>query len=78
MRVVIAKVDEVLFDGEADSLTVPGSAGQMKILAHHEALITTLKAGTATVPESKTSDPKTFPILRSVLQLHKNSATVLW
>ena len=49
MHIVIAKVDQNLFDGEAESLTVPGSAGEMTVLGEHMPLVTTLKPGTITV-----------------------------
>ncbi|MBC7836568.1 F0F1 ATP synthase subunit epsilon, partial [Acetobacteraceae bacterium] len=49
MHVTIARVDELLYDGEARSLTVPGSAGEMTLLSEHEPLISTLKPGLITV-----------------------------
>src|SRR3989344_5440360 len=45
MHLVIAKIDETLYDGEVYSLTAPGVAGEMTVLGRHEPLITTLKAG---------------------------------
>ena len=53
MRVVIAKVDEIYFDGEADSVTLPGAEGEMTVLPEHEPLITTLKAGVITVRDRR-------------------------
>jgi F0F1-type ATP synthase epsilon subunit len=52
MHIVIAKVDETLFEGEAQSLTVPGREGEKTVLGHHEPLITTLKPGNGTVSRS--------------------------
>ena len=49
MKVVIAKVDQNLFDGEAKSLTVPAADGEMTVLPEHMPVVTTLKAGTITV-----------------------------
>jgi F-type H+-transporting ATPase subunit epsilon len=77
MRVVIAKVDEVLFEGDAYSLTVPGSAGEMTVLGHHEPLITTLKAGEARVRLSTGAEPKVFAITGGVLEINTTSATVI-
>ena len=77
MRVTIAKVDENLFDGEAVSMTVPGSAGEMTILSHHEPLITTLKAGTIVLRETRDSTPQTFPIESGVLEVNGEGATVI-
>jgi len=75
MKVIIAKVDENLFDGEAESLTVPGSAGEMTVLGEHMPIVTTLKAGTVTV-RSKDGD-KTFDITGGVLEVRRDGATVI-
>jgi F-type H+-transporting ATPase subunit epsilon len=77
MHVVIAKVDEVLYDGEAEALTVPGTAGEMTVLSHHEPLITTLKPGDIRVKETKNSDPQIFPVQGGVLEVRSDGATVI-
>lgn len=77
MKVVIAKVDEVLFDGEAVSLTVPGVDGQMTVMGGHMPLITTLKEGLIIIRESKDSIQKTFPIHSGVMEVRHDGATVL-
>lgn len=77
MHVVIARVDEVLFDGEAYSLTVPGVAGEMTVLGHHEATITTLKKGDARVRTSATTPPQIIPIEGGVLEVNAQGATVI-
>jgi F-type H+-transporting ATPase subunit epsilon len=76
MHVVIAKVDETLFEGEARSLTVPGVEGEMTILGHHEPLVTTLKPGTVTVRVQGEAD-QTFPIEGGVLEVRSDGATVI-
>lgn len=77
MKLVIAKVDQVYYDGEAYSVTVPGTEGVMTVLTDHEPLITTLKAGTIVVHESQGSEPKTFPIESGMLEVRQEGATVL-
>lgn len=77
MHIVIAKVDEVLFEGEAYSLTVPGAAGEMTVLGHHEPLITTLKAGEARVRLSPGEAPQVFAISGGVLEVRSDGATVI-
>ena len=44
-HLTIASVGQTRFDGAAVSASVPGRAGDMTILPHHEPLITTLKVG---------------------------------
>lgn len=77
MHIVIAKVDEVLFEGEAYSLTVPGAAGEMTVLGSHEPLITTLKSGEARVHVSAGDAPRLFPIAGGVLEVRRDGATVI-
>ena len=77
MKVVIAKVDEVLFEGEAHSLTVPGADGEMTVLGSHMPLITTLKQGVASVRTAPNAEPKTFPISGGVLEVRADGATVI-
>lgn len=77
MHIVIAKVDEVLFEGEAYSLTVPATEGEMTVLGHHEPLITTLKAGEAQVRLGRGTELKVFKIEGGVLEVRADGATVI-
>lgn len=77
MHLVIAKVDEVYFDGEAHSLTAPGTEGEMTILGEHMPLVTTLKAGELVVHERADSAPKKFPVESGVLEVRRDGATVI-
>ena len=76
MHVVIAKVDEVYFDGEAESLTAPGRDGEMTILGEHMPLVTTLKEGELVV-RVKGQPDKTFPVEEGVLEVRHDGATVI-
>ncbi len=76
MRVVIAKVDEVYFDGEAESLTVPGVEGEMTILGEHMPLVTTLKEGNLIVRVGGEAE-KVFPVKTGVLEVRHDGATVI-
>lgn len=77
MHLVIAKVNETLFEGEAHSLVAPGSAGEMTVLGHHEPLITTLKAGELRVHLTAGDEPKLFRIEGGVLEVRSEGATVI-
>lgn len=80
-HLVIASVGETKFDGPALSATLPGSDGELTILAHHEPLVTTLKPGTITVRlsgEGETlGEPKKFPVESGILEVSGNRAVVL-
>jgi len=79
MHVLIAKVDETLYDGDAEALVVQGVEGEMTILAHHIPLITILKQGIIRVIETKYKDkePLQFPVDGGVLEINRDGATVI-
>jgi F-type H+-transporting ATPase subunit epsilon len=78
MKLVIAKVDKVFFDGECQSVTLPGAAGELTVLGHHEPLITTLKEGIITVRAAELENGQmTFSIIKGLLEVRSDGATVI-
>ncbi|HVV39227.1 MAG TPA: F0F1 ATP synthase subunit epsilon [Candidatus Paceibacterota bacterium] len=77
MHVVIAKVSEVFFDGEAYSMTVPATAGDMTVLGEHMPLITTLKPGTISIRETAGASPKEIEVEGGVMEVRHDGATVI-
>ncbi|HWB34162.1 MAG TPA: F0F1 ATP synthase subunit epsilon [Candidatus Paceibacterota bacterium] len=77
MHVVIAKVDEVFYDGEAHSMTVPAADGEMTVLGEHMPLITTLKPGIIVVRETEEGAPKEIAVEGGVLEVRREGATVI-
>lgn len=75
LSVTITSVTEKLFDGEALSVTVPGSEGMLQVLAHHEPFVSTLTKGTVEVKTS--TETQSFPIQSGVIEVSNNRATVL-
>lgn len=75
-HLVIASVGQTLYDGRASSANFPGTAGEFGVLPHHEALVTTLKAGTITVKD-QSGDTKSFDIEKGVLECANNRVVVL-
>jgi F-type H+-transporting ATPase subunit epsilon len=75
MKVVIAKVDENLYDGDAVSVTLPGAEGEMTVLGEHEPLITTLKEGVIIVHMG--DENREFPIQGGVLEVRHEGVTVI-
>ncbi len=75
-HLVIASVGETLFDSRAQSVTVPGASGEMQVLAHHEAIVTTLKPGTITV-KHQSGTASTFNVDGGVLECANNKVVVL-
>jgi F-type H+-transporting ATPase subunit epsilon len=80
-RLIIASVGKTLFEGEAASVTFPGTAGEFTVLAHHEPFITTLKEGIITVRLSGRSNASVgaqeFPVEKGILECSNNRAIVL-
>jgi len=82
-HLVIASVGETRFDGPVISATIPTTAGEITVLAHHEPLVATLKGGTITVREAALNEgdvamrTKEFPVDGGVLEVSGNRAVVL-
>ncbi len=49
--------ERVLFSGDVDRVDLPGSEGDMGILAHHAPLVTTLRPGIVTIINGNTKVP---------------------
>ena len=75
-HLIVASVGETRFDGAALSVTLPGTAGEMTLLPHHEPLVTTLKPGTITVKNSL-GETKQFAIEGGVIECSGNKVVVL-
>lgn len=75
MHIVIAKVDETLFEGEAKSVTLPGQEGELTVMGGHMPLISTLKEGDITVRTD--GAPRVFHITGGVLEVRRDGATVI-
>ena len=76
MHLEIITPDKKLFEGEAKSLTVPGSEGSLGILNRHAAMVASLKKGKVKVSTEK-EGVKTFEIKGGVIEVLKNKVIVL-
>jgi len=76
LKLTISKVDGPIFDGKVVSVTVPGIAGEMTILANHSALISPLKKGTMTLKKSDTTI-ELIELESGTLEISQNHATIL-
>jgi F-type H+-transporting ATPase subunit epsilon len=76
-HLTVSSVTESKFDGEALSVHVPGMDGEMEVLAEHQPMITTLKAGTITVKTKDNKDGEKFVIEKGILEVANNRAVVL-
>ncbi len=76
MKLTIAKIDKILWSGEAESVSVPGTDGMMTILSHHMPLITTLEKGEIRV-KTKEGGLESFPIEKGMLEVNKEETVIL-
>jgi len=75
-HLTVAKINELAFAGEVESVSLPGIDGEMTVLADHEALISPLREGTIVINETK-DNATTFSISEGTLEVSNNKATVL-
>ncbi len=72
----IARVDAPVFSESAVSVTVPGSEGEMTLLADHTPLMTALRAGTITV-RKEDSTSEIYDVTSGTLEVSQNQVTIL-
>lgn len=76
MKLTVAKVDEVLFKGEAASLWCTGALGDITILPHHAPLVTPLKKGELKIVDGEGKEIF-IPVESGILEVAHNEATVI-
>lgn len=68
--------ERIVFNGQAQQLSVPGAAGSLGILANHAPLLTELKIGEAVLKEPSGAE-RHFYIGGGFLEVNKNHVTIL-
>jgi len=76
MQVHIARVNGILWSGEADAITAPGVEGELTALPNHVPLVTNLKPGRLVVKQ-KGKEVFTQDVERGVFEVTAESVTVL-
>ncbi|MDP2637052.1 MAG: hypothetical protein Q8P03_00345 [bacterium] len=72
----IHSIDREIFSGNALALTVPGSQGELQVLADHVPLITLLKEGNL-VLKTENAKEQTIPIAGGVLEVKEKEVVAL-
>lgn len=75
MRVEILSPDKLIFEGEADSIQLPGKNGSFGILNNHAPIVATLKEGKVVVKNNGTAQE--FDVNGGVVEVLKNKVIVL-
>ena len=76
LNLTISRVDAPVFSGPITSVTVPGSEGEMTLLADHTPLMTALRAGTITIRKAD-GQTETFPVASGTMEVSHNTVTIL-
>jgi len=75
MTLEILTPDKKVYEGEATSVTLPGTLGQFEILNHHAPIISTLEDGKLIIRNAGKED--VFVIQGGVVECLNNKVTVL-
>jgi len=74
MKLEILTPDKTVYEGEATSVTLPGTLGQFEILNNHAPIISTLEDGKVTVRGAK---EEIFIIKGGVVEASNNKVIIL-
>jgi len=77
MTLEILTPDKKIYEGEATSVTLPGTLGSFEILNHHAPIISTLEDGKLVVRGSSSGKEEIFYIQGGVVEALNNVVTVL-
>jgi F-type H+-transporting ATPase subunit epsilon len=75
MLAKIISLDKKVFEGEVDSVVVPGKEGQLTILSNHIPLICPLKKGKIRIIKEK--EETEFEIEEGILKVDKKGVKIL-
>ena len=75
MHIEILTPDKIIFSGEVDSATFPGSKGQFQVLNNHAALVSSLDKGNIKVRSSL--GEQQFEINGGIVEILNNKIIVL-
>lgn len=76
MLVEIITPDAKLFDGEVNSIVLPGTKGRFEILNNHAPVVSTLSAGEITISIDK-DKKESFEVQGGVIEMQNNKIIVL-
>lgn len=76
MKVSVVRVNGILWNGEADTVTAPGTEGALTILEGHVPLVTTLAKGSIAI-KNKTEELFVQEVESGVLEVTGDRVTVL-
>lgn len=74
MKLTIVSPEKIVYSGNADSVTVPGTKGAFEILDNHAPIISSLQAGVVRFSDNGTT--QTYDILSGFVEVARNEVSV--
>jgi len=71
LDVSVLSPEEIIFEGKARSIVVPGEEGVFEILPLHKRILSRLLSGTILI------DDKNFPVNRGIIKVNQNKVTII-
>ena len=75
LQLKIVSPEKIEFEGEIESVSVPGTLGQFEILVNHAPIISSLEKGTVTYT-TPTGEKITLDIVGGFVEVQKNAVSV--
>lgn len=75
LHLTIITPDQTVFEGEADSVSLPTQNGEITVLPHHLPIITTIAPGPVTARIGK--EEHVFAVSRGIIEIDQKSVRVL-
>jgi len=82
IHLTVLNLQEKIFDGNVDSITIPGEAGELTVLPNHVPIVTSIKGGSISALLAKEEryegeGRKYFKSTGGIFEFNNNEATVL-
>jgi F-type H+-transporting ATPase subunit epsilon len=76
VKLEVITPEKKIFDGEINSIKVPGSKGSFTVLKNHAPIISTLEKGIVTII-TKSSKTEEIKIVSGIIEVKKNNIILL-
>jgi len=82
IHLTVLNLQEKIFDGNVDSITIPGEAGELTVLPNHVPIVTAIKKGAINALMAKGEryegeERKYFDSKGGIFEFNNNEATIL-
>jgi F-type H+-transporting ATPase subunit epsilon len=76
MKLIIAKINQKIFEGEFDSIILPGGHGELEIFPDHTPMLSSLGKGKI-IYRGKGEEKKELEIEKGFVEINKNEVIVV-